>query len=127
MAASKRKKPILCTMADGIGLSELEVVKQLRAALRLTTKTWNGTTVMSVLRIRADRRLGIKTKRLAEDCFVKFIMEHLPPAEEPCIVKEADVRRALKVMPKRNLISAVEQFIEILDKAEKVPVKKPVR
>jgi hypothetical protein len=127
MTLSKKKKPVLCTMADGINLTEPKVVKQLRLALRLTTKTWNSTSVMSVLHIMADRRLGLKTKRLAEDCFVKFIMEHLPPAKEPFIVKEKDVRKAIKVMPKRNLISAVEEFIKVLNKAEEVPAKKPVR
>lgn len=99
-------------MADGMLLTEAQIVKQLRDALKSTTKTWNYTSIKSIIRIMDVLDVTPKTKQLAEDCLVKFLLENIPASRIP----KGNIKGLIHRVPRGLLASLLDTIDEPLNK-----------
>jgi hypothetical protein len=116
-------KILVHVMADGMPLTEAEIIKQLRSALKSSTKTWNGTSIKSVVRIMSVLDVSRKTKRLAEDCLAKFLSENSPSGLIP---KGTDFRKLIRRAPKDFLGTLLDRISgPVMKAAERLEQKHP--
>lgn len=104
-----------CAMSDGIILTEGQIVEQLRLTMKESTSGWNPTSVKSVILIMRDDGLGQETKKLAEDCLMKFIFETCGHKLSDAVPPKA-LRRMLRKTPKEKLLGLVTRCVNVFDR-----------